>query len=278
MMKKFIERRKEIVAAAAGPHKTPKDITYVSSENEVWQAVSTALAPLWDKLVEPEVLLARSKLDLPTDHVPQLSEVTKKLQLLSGFQFRSVGGLAERDTFFKALGSGMFLSTQYLRHPSSPFYTDEPDIIHEVIGHGTLLTIPELAELHRLAGAALVRVQSEAAKQFIANVWWFSGEFGVILTKEGPKAFGAGLLSSVGELEHFRGHAEIRQLDIPAMGLTPYRIDEFQKILFGGYSIHHIFETVGSFFQTVTDEQVAKMTKKFNHHKEMSNVIDGEAL
>jgi len=261
-MKKFEERRKEIVQAASGPNVNPKDISYIDSENKVWSAVSHALVPLWDACVAPEILDARTRLALPTDRVPQLREVTKRLNELSGFRFRSVGGLAERDTFFKALGDGLFLSTQYLRHPSSPFYTDEPDIIHEVIGHGTLLAIPELAELHRLAGSALVRVTSEEAKNFIANVWWFSGEFGVLHSKDGPKAFGAGLLSSVGELENFTKHAIIKPLDIHDMGTTPYRIDEFQKILFAGYSLQHIMDTVGSFFRDVTDDMVDDMLKR----------------
>jgi phenylalanine-4-hydroxylase len=275
-MNVFDERRKAIISLASGPNKTPKDIDYVSTENEVWQAVSECLVPLWDKFVVSEVLDARAKLNLPTDHVPQLSDVTKGLNRLSGFTFRSVGGLAKRDHFFEALAKKQFLSTQYLRHPSSPFYTDEPDIIHEVIGHGTLLVIPELAELHRLAGAALIRVKTEEAKNFIANVWWFSGEFGVLTTGDGLKAFGAGLLSSVGELENFTKNAEIRPLDIAAMGLTPYKIDEFQKLLFGGYSIHQIFEVVGGFFAHVTDQQVTAITQAHRTANGLSPMIDGK--
>jgi len=277
-MSKFENRKKEIIAMAAGPFSLPGNIKYVSSENEVWEAVSTALAPLWDKVVVSDVLEARARLKLPIDHVPQLAAVTSRLNKLSGFKFRSVGGLVERDIFFKGLSDGLFLSTQYLRHPSSPFYTDEPDIIHEVIGHGTLLAIPELADLHRLAGVALLSVETEEAKQFIANVWWFSGEFGVILTEDGPKAFGAGLLSSVGELEHFTKKAEINPLDIPAMGLTSYRIDEFQKILFAGYSVHHIHDVVGGFFKNVTDKQVQEMTKEFSSRKTTRAVMDLEDI
>ncbi len=265
-MSNFTKRRQEIVSLAAGPLGQPKDIKYSTAENQVWSAVSHALVPLWDECVATRILEARDKLALPKNQVPQLSQVTKRLNQLSGFRFRSVGGLAERDTFFRALGDGLFLSTQYLRHPSSPFYTDEPDIIHEVIGHGTLLSIPELAELHRLAGLALVRVETEEAKSFIANVWWFSGEFGVLQTKNGVKAFGAGLLSSVGELNNFRT-ANIRQLDITAMGLTPYRIDEFQKIFFAGTSIKQILKVVGGFFREVTDAEVVKLTHEFKRRK-----------
>ena len=256
------ERKQTIIQAATGPVAAPKTIIYLPHENKVWELVSTTLRPIWDKVVVDEALEAREIIKLPMNFVPQLSDVSKKLQSTSGFTYHAVGGLVSKEDFFGALANKSFLSTQYLRHPKNPLYTEEPDIIHEVIGHGSLLANTKLARLHQLAGEALVRVHTEQAKQFVADVWWFSGEFGVLRHSKGIKAVGAGLLSSVGELQTFDKMAEVRQMDIKAMGTTKYRIDDFQKVLFAADSVDHMMECVGGFFQTVTDEVVAEMLRK----------------
>ena len=136
--------------------------------------------------------------------------------------------------FFAALADRTFSSTQYVRWEGSPLYTPEPDVIHEVMGHGNCLACPEIAELHRLAGEAIGRVHTERSLQFLADVFWFSVEFGVIREAGEWKAYGTGLLSSPGELEWFADHADIRPLDIVDMGTTAYDIDHYQPILFAG--------------------------------------------
>jgi len=257
----FNKRKEHIISLATGPVAPPVHIAYLPHENKVWEIVSTTLRPIWDAVVIDEVLEARETIKLPLDFVPQLSEVSDKLLATSGFTYHAVGGLAPKDEFFGALGRKSFLSTQYLRHPKSPLYTPEPDIIHEVIGHGTCLANVKLAQLHQLAGSALVRVSTEQAKQFIANVWWFSGEFGVIRHTKGVKAFGAGLLSSVGELQSFTREATIRPVNIKEMGTTPYQIDIFQRTLFAADSVDHLLACVGGFFAQVDDIMIEEMLR-----------------
>ena len=103
----------------------------------------------------------------------------------------------------------MFHSTQYLRHPSQPLYTPEPDILHEVVGHCNLLANPAIAEVKRRAGEAARRCETAEGLQYVADVFWFTIEFGVMYEDGELRAYGAGLLSSYGEIEEFRG-ADIR--------------------------------------------------------------------
>jgi phenylalanine-4-hydroxylase len=259
-MSDFLDRKQEIIAMATGPEVEPAVIAYTAEEHATWQVICEALRPLWNNQVSAQVLAARDSLDLPTQRIPQLSEVTQKLSDSSGFKFRAIGGLGERDQFFGALGDGRFLSTQFIRNPDNPFYTEEPDIVHELLGHGTLLEDPDLAQLHRLAGRAMTQVKLEETKQFVANVWWFSGEFGVTLEEGRLKALGAGLLSSVSELQHMNS-AVISPLDITAMGLTAYRVDRVQPRLFAGNSAAHTIDQVGEFFEKASDDLVASLTE-----------------
>lgn len=250
----YWNRREQIAALAAGIESPAVDIDYTDVEHGAWAAVAEALSPLWETHGASEVLLGRDRLALPSDRVPQLSEVSASLRQLTGFEFRAVPGLVPSVDFFSGLGRGLFSSTQYVRWEGSPLYTPEPDVIHEVFGHANALACPELAELHRLAGRAVERVTSEGARQMLADVFWFSAEFGVVREREGLRAYGAGLLSSVGELAWFGENADIRTIDIAEMATTAYDIDHYQPVLFAGDSIAHVLDVVGGFFDTATDE------------------------
>jgi phenylalanine-4-hydroxylase len=246
-------RRDEIAAISATYHDggpIPR-VHYTAEEDGAWRAVRKALAPLHAEFAASEYLVAARTLDLPDDHVPQLDEVSARLRSLSGFRYVPVPGLVETRRFYEGLGDGIFHSTQYVRHHSVPLYTPEPDVIHEVIGHGTMLASPILSQLHREAGRAARRC-GDAALAFLSNVFWFSVEFGVVEEGGAWKAYGAGLLSSFGEIQAFRD-AEIRPLDVAAMGATSYDIAHYQPLLFGGRSLHEVIDVVGGFFATFDD-------------------------
>jgi phenylalanine-4-hydroxylase len=190
--------------------------------------------------------------------VPQLDEVSERLSPLTGFEYHPAAGLVPFDQFYGSLADGVFHSTQYLRHHARPLYTPEPDLLHEVVGHGGILASPRLADLNRRAGQAARRVTTPEARDFFAHVFWFTIEFGVLYEDGELRAYGAGLLSSYGEIEEFRG-AEIRPLDIAAMGVRDYDITRYQPLLFAAESIDQVIEEVGAFFDACTDELTAEM-------------------
>jgi phenylalanine-4-hydroxylase len=252
-------RRDEIAALAAGVDAPPVDISYSDIEHGVWSTVADTLGPMWERHASAGVLVGRDGLDLPADRVPQLGDVDAWLRPLTGFGYRAVAGILPADDFFLALAQRTFPSTQYLRFEGAPLYTPEPDVIHEVMGHANCLACPEIAELHRLAGAAVGRVRDERARQFLADVFWFTVEFGVVREHDEPKAYGAGLLSSPGELDWFHTNADIRPLDLAAMGTIGYDIDRYQPVLFEGRSLQHVLDVVGEFYATATDESIAAL-------------------
>lgn len=254
-------RRETIAALAAGSGAPPLDIDYTEAENSTWSTVCESLRPEWDRHASAEVLDGREALGLPTDRVPQLSEVNARLGPISGFRFVAVPGLVPATEFFVGLGDRRFSSTQYVRWEGSPLYTPEPDVIHELIGHAHLLACPRLAELHVLAGQCIGRLGEERSRQAVADVFWFSAEFGVVDEHDEWKAYGAGLLSSFGELRSYPDNAEVRPLDIAAMATLPYEIDHYQPVLFGGRSIDEIIDVVGGFFASADDASIDAMLR-----------------
>src|SRR4030088_3052934 len=139
------------------------DVTYIEEEDEVWRTVSAELARKHEGFACAASLGGAERLALRSDRVPQLQEVSDRLSSLTGFRIEPVGGLVPTRVFYGALADRSFLSTQYVRHHSVPFYTPEPDVIHEVVGHCNSLAHSAFADLYRLAGEASQRCQTEAA-------------------------------------------------------------------------------------------------------------------
>ena len=256
----YRERRNEIATAAVrwSPGEPVPQIAYTEAENEIWRTVCRELRTRHEAYACGEFLEAKARLGLPEDHVPQLDEVTERLRPLTGFGYHPAAGLVPLRQFYGSLADRVFHSTQYVRHPSEPLYTPEPDIIHEVIGHGNLLASPRFAELKRLAGDAARRVHSDEGLQVIADVFWFTLEFGVVWEKGELKAYGAGILSSYGEIEEFRS-MEIRPLDFAEMATIEYDITRYQPVLYAADSLEHLFGSVGEFFATADDETPARL-------------------
>ena len=259
----YRERRNAIAAAALEwePGRPIPQIDYTEAEHEVWQIVSRELAPKHDKYACRAFREAKRALDLPRDRIPQLDEATEGLKPLTGFEYWPAAGIVPLDEFYGSLADRIFHSTQYVRHHDAPLYTPEPDLIHEVIGHGNLLADPQVAEVNRLAGEAARRAETDEALQFVADVFWFTIEFGVLYEEGELRAYGAGILSSYGEIEEFRG-MEIRPIDFHAMGTIEYDITKYQPILFGADSFDHMIDAVGSFFAEFDDDTPARLERE----------------
>ena len=259
----YRERRNQIAAAALAwrPGEPAPAVEYTDAEQEVWRTVCRELPPKHERLAIGEFNEGFAALGLPTDRVPSLDEVSARLEPLTGFRYAPAAGLVPLREFYGSLADRVFHSTQYVRHPAVPLYTPEPDIIHEVIGHGHLLATPTFSELHRLAGVATNRLKQEESLVFLSRVFWFSLEFGVVYEEGELRAYGAGILSSYGEIDEFRG-MEHRPLDLTEMGTTDYDITHYQPVLYMAESIAEVQEVVGGFFKTCTDESIEEMRRE----------------
>ena len=255
-------RRNEIATAALAwqPGQPNPHIDYTDAEQEVWRTVCRELWPKYECYAINEFREAVAALGLPCDRIPELDEVSQRLEPITGFRYLPAAGLVPLREFYGSLEDRRFYSTQYVRHQDVPLYTPEPDIIHEVIGHGHLLATPTFSELHRLAGVATNRMRYDENVKFLSKVFWFSVEFGVVIEDGELRAYGAGILSSYGEIEEFR-NMELRPLDLIEMGTADYDITAYQPVLYRAESIDEVREVVGGFFRDCTDESIAAMRR-----------------
>lgn len=234
------------IAMSYKPGQAIPHAPYTEQEHQVWKTIWTALGPAHREHACAEYLDSLSKLDFDTDRIPQLDEVSRKVEAISGFRLEPVAGLVEPRVFLESLARGVFLCTQYIRHYSTPLYTPEPDVAHEIIGHAVTLASKRFAEINRMFGEAVRRTKSADELDRLARVYWFTIEFGVLRENGRIKAYGTGLLSSAGELAEMH-KAELRPLDLDAAANHVYNPTHFQEILFCAESFDEMDRSLRSF-------------------------------
>jgi phenylalanine-4-hydroxylase len=225
-------------------------VDYTNAEHAVWRTVWEHLAPLHGTNAVTEWREGAAELDLDQRSIPQLIEVNEDLKASPGIEMLPVAGLISARGFLCSLGRGVFLSTQYIRHHSMPLYTPEPDIVHELIGHATSFFRPEIVRLTRLFGEAALKADEETLRQ-LERVYWYTLEFGVACEDGDVKAYGAGLLSSFGELGRFASHAELKPFDLSEIARTNYDPTNYQKALFVAPSFSEMEKRVGGWLESV---------------------------
>jgi len=185
-------------------------------------------------------------------NVPQLEDISNFLKETTGFRLRPVTGLLTARDFLNGLAFRVFHSTQYLRHHSSPLYTPEPDLVHEVMGHVPLFADHDFADFSQEIGLASLGATDEDIKK-LATLYWFTVEFGVCKQGNEIKAYGAGLLSSFGELEyaieHKGGTPKYLPLEPEKTAVQEYPITTYQPTYFLADSFERVKEQVRDYTQ-----------------------------
>jgi len=248
----YRERRNEIarLAAQAAECGEPMRVEYTSRERETWAVAFDKLTTLYPTHACREFDQVFGELGYLRDQIPQLVDVSRFLEARTGFKLQPVAGLVAARDFLGALSRRVFCATQYIRHHSQPLYTPEPDIVHELMGHAPMLAIPEFADLSQKIGEGSLRATDDQIEQ-LATLYWFTIEYGVIRQEAGLRAYGAGLLSSFGELEHaLAGTVETRPFDPVEAKETAYPITTYQPLLWRVDSIQEAFDKMNAFVQS----------------------------
>lgn len=235
------------------PGQPVPEITYLEEEHECWRQLGKQLTERHERHACDEIREGLAQLALPADRLPQLRDVSAIVQKATGFRFTPSAGLVDPPKFYGSLADREFQATQYVRHYSEPRFSPEPDMIHEIIGHGSALAGRRLADVYELLGKAVRVLRSPEAISAVSRIFWFALEYGLVRERGEIKVCGASMLSSCGEMDQFQA-AQIRPLDVQSMIAQEYRVEEYQPVLFCADSFSQLEDFLGDFLTAVTGD------------------------
>ncbi|HEX7087854.1 MAG TPA: hypothetical protein VF198_15960 [Vicinamibacterales bacterium] len=232
----YIARRKELFALCR-EHRLkelgPPLIDYTDEEQRIWREVSPQLDALHRQHASAIYLDAKQRLGISARQIPQLRHLSDQLDSLSGMHLVPAEGPIPYRTFYSYIARRGFPVTQFIRHGSRPEFTPEPDMIHDCLGHVPPLVNHDYAELLTLIGKAAVSVDSGDKVLALKRLSWFSIEFGLIEEEGRTKIFGAGILSSIGEIPFsLSDSVEHRPFVTDDVIATDYDPSRMQELLF----------------------------------------------
>jgi len=254
------ERRRREIAALLTTQGANPNVEYLPYEHDVWRTVSAALAPLHRSVGCSEFIDGVDALALGCERIPQLDDVNEKLARLTGFRSQATAGIARPRAFYRVLAERRFLAAQFVRDADRPLFSSQPDVLHELIGHANALANPKIADIYEAAGKAFGQLVSDTSVDAFSRVFWFALEAGVVYEDGRVKAFGASVLSSVGELSQLEA-VEIRAFtNLTELLEMPYNDRVIQPRLFAFRSFEHLEYELLSFFDHCDEEMMARWT------------------
>lgn len=204
----YTRRRRQLYDTALDYRVNEKgfpEVEYTEQEHAIWRHVATRLVALHRKSACSLYLKGKELLNIQTDFMPQLKQLNESLRQHHHFGMVPAEGLLDVETFFSYLSDGRMPVTQFIRHQGYPDFTPEPDAVHDVLGHVPCLMDGTYTEIVRLMGEGVRTAPSHDALLQWQRLYWFTIEFGMIMESNELKVIGAGLLSSIEEMQYCYG-------------------------------------------------------------------------
>src|SRR3990172_9647278 len=224
---------------------------YPESDQETWKFLYDRQVKLLPGRVCEEYIEGANKLNLSSDRIPYLKELSHVFTEATGWKVARIPGLIHEQDFFGLLQKKVFPSTDYIRGKNELDYTPAPDLFHDIFGHMPLLTNKNFASFYQMFGEAALNAKGETRKE-LETMHWFTVEFGLIKKREGMRIYGAGIISSKEEIKHALSEdVKVFPFDPERVVKQDYDVWHLQPILFAIDS----FQQLEDGFKTWTNKK-----------------------
>ena len=237
-------------AAAQADYTCDQDWSaYTPAEHALYRRLYERQAAQLPGLACDEFIQAVRHLGAP-EQIPRFDVLSEKLHRATQWNIVAVPGLIPEEAFFALLAKRQFPVTGWIRREDEFDYVVEPDVFHDLFGHVPLLFNPVFADYMQAYGAGGLKASRLDACELLARLYWYTVEFGLIDTPQGLRAYGAGILSSAGELRHSVRSAQPSRVgfDLQRIMRTRYMIDSFQAGYFVVDSFQQLFDATAPDF------------------------------
>lgn len=237
------------------------DAQYVVAQD--WASYTPAQHELWRRLYQRQAKLipgracdvfidSLARLDIGGG-IPDFARASQALSKATGWQLVAVPGLVPEQTFFEHLAHRRFPVTVWLREPEEFDYIVEPDVFHDFFGHVPLLFNPIFADHMQEYGKGGLKALQLDGLTMLARLYWYSIEFGLIKSPQGLRAYGAGILSSGGEIEYCLSSPRPCRIpfEVERVMRTLYKIDSYQETYFVIDDFQQLFDDTAPDFTPI---------------------------
>lgn len=225
---------------------------YTPQQHELWRRLYRRQEQLLPGRACDEFIDSLAKMHA-ADEIPRLDRTSEALHKATGWQLVAVPGLIPDQTFFEHLANRRFPVTVWLREPEEFDYIVEPDIFHDFFGHVPLLFNPIFADHLQEYGLGGLKALQLDSLALIARLYWYTVEFGLMQSPQGLRAYGAGILSSGGEIEHCLTSRKPKRIafDVERVMRTRYKIDSYQETYFVIRDFQQLFDDTAPDFAPI---------------------------
>jgi phenylalanine-4-hydroxylase len=222
---------------------------YTPEQHELWRRLYARQAALIPASACDEFSAALKTLDFGAG-IPRFDAINAKLAPATDWRLVAVPGLVPDLTFFDHLAHRRFPVTVWLREPAEFDYIVEPDIFHDFFGHVPMLFNPVFANYMQAYGRGGIKAHELGAIEMLARLYWYTVEFGLIDTPRGLRTYGAGILSSGGEIGYCLDSPRPNRIgfDLLRIMQTRYKIDTYQETYFVIRDFEQLFEATAPDF------------------------------
>ena len=248
--------------------------TYTAEEHDRWDRLFKNQQAILPGRACNEFVDAVEKLELSRRGIPNMDELSDRLEKLTGWRVVPVTDLVPDDIFFDHLANRRFPAGAFIRPEAEFDYLEEPDIFHDIYGHVPLLATPVFADFMEAYGKGGNRALELGQLKNLARLYWYTVEFGLIRTNEGLRIYGAGILSSPQESRFSLEDDSPNRVgfELERLMRTKHIIDDFQQTYFVIDSFEQLLETCYRDFGDV----YARVRNQPDY--EAHDVVDGDDI
>ena len=244
---------------STAPHATPQRddhvvdqefARYSDQDHAIWRALFERQSGLVQERACREYVAGLAGLGVAADGIPDFGRLSDTLEKATNWRIVAVPGLVPDDVFFEHLANRRFPATNWIRAPEQMDYLQEPDVFHDIFGHVPILMNPVFADYLEAYGRGGLKALRLGALKYLARLYWYTVEFGLIQTPEGLRIYGSGIVSSKTETTYCLDSAKPHRIgfDLLRIMQTDYRIDDLQDCYFVIRDFEQLFDATESDF------------------------------
>ena len=217
---------------------------YSAAQHAIWRTLFRRQEQMLKGRACGEFLDGLARLGVCADGIPDFRRLDAVLGAATGWRIVAVPGLVPDAVFFAHLAERRFPATCFIRRADQLDYIEEPDVFHDIFGHAPMLVNPIFADYMQAYGQGGLKALGLGSLHHLARLYWYTVEFGLIATADGPRIYGSGIVSSKGESVYCLEDKRPSRIafDLMRVMRTRYRIDDYQESYFVIDSFAQLFD------------------------------------